>query len=103
MVRGPRRIHSPRRPHHLRLRPLARDPLQSPSAGVSKNPQVGRISAHSRPSTTFNHHRLSTRIFLNQPPSFPAGPACRDIGAPAEPVPPPADSAWPCPAPTLHF
>src|SRR5258708_3615907 len=28
MVRGSRRIHSPRRPHHVGLRPLAGDPLQ---------------------------------------------------------------------------
>src|SRR5713101_5234264 len=37
--------------------------------------------------------------FTPLPPS-PAAPAYRDTYAPAAPAPPPADSAWPVPAPT---
>src|SRR6266850_5756260 len=36
---------------------------------------------------------------INPPLPFPAAPACRDTGAPAEPVRPPGDSAWLAPVP----
>src|SRR6266446_3552079 len=36
---------------------------------------------------------------INQPPPFPAAPACRDTGASAAPALPPEDLAWLSPAP----
>jgi len=51
------------------------------------------------PRRRFRIWGLVSSHCFTPPPPFPAAPACRDTGAPAEPAPPPEDSAWPGPAP----